>query len=66
MIVNVINNDKTELVFGATHHITNFYCKFALPFSIDVSRFTIDKSKQYSVTIDILCFKFSVDLWRWK
>lgn len=38
---------------------------WALPLSIGWSRFEIQYDRCFSIAIRFLCFKFSIDIWRW-
>lgn len=66
MEFDIISNNKRELSVGLIHHITKWYVKFALPFSIDCSwNNDVLSNRHTQLIIDFLCFSFYIEYWRW-
>lgn len=55
-----------EITIGVTRHITPWYVRFALPLSIDCGwSEDMRGSKHISIEIDVLCFHFYIEYWKW-
>jgi hypothetical protein len=66
MEINLIDAGKKELNFGLIHHVTRWYVKFALPFSIDYFWDTDSLGNRHKqLTIGFLCFSIYLEYWNW-
>ena len=66
MLKTIINTDKIEITIGMTNHITSWYFKCALPFDIDFTWTNdVKNNRCFNLSIDFLCFRFYIEIWRW-
>lgn len=62
----IINTDKIEVSIGAVFQINRTYTKIVFPLGIDFDYFpNADESKCFGFRLDILCFRFFVEIWKW-